>query len=83
MGWNTVNIVNDDPLFEGLQESRFYFVHSFHVRCENESDILTTTSYGHDFVSSFHRDNIRGTQFHPEKSHRYGLQLLKNFAERL
>jgi len=64
-----------------FEENRFYFVHSYHVVCANVSDILTTTVYGIEFVSSFEKNNIYGSQFHPEKSHKFGMQLLKNFVE--
>ncbi|WP_035588025.1 imidazole glycerol phosphate synthase subunit HisH [Hippea jasoniae] len=84
MGWNTVKITKKSKLFENMenQESRFYFVHSYYVDCYNKNDILTITNYGIDFVSSFENDNIIGVQFHPEKSHRFGMQLLKNFVEK-
>jgi imidazole glycerol-phosphate synthase subunit HisH len=82
MGWNTVNIQHEECLFRGLNnESRFYFVHSYHMVCHNTEDILTTTPYGYDFVSSVERGNIYGAQFHPEKSHKFGMRLLKNFVE--
>lgn len=82
MGWNTVDPTPDADLFGGYEgEPRFYFVHSFYVTCKDESDIATTTHHGHDFVSSVQRGNIFGTQFHPEKSHKYGMHLLKNFTE--
>jgi glutamine amidotransferase len=82
MSWNTVNILKQSCLFNGLpQESRFYFAHSYRVVCIDEQDVLAQTNYGHEFISSIQRDNIYGVQFHPEKSHRYGMQLLKNFAE--
>ena len=84
MGWNTVKIQKKSRLFEGMetQENRFYFVHSYYVDCFDKEDILTTTFYGIEFVSSFERENIIGCQFHPEKSHRFGMQLLKNFVEK-
>lgn len=82
MGWNTVRIAKDTCLWTDVSdEPRFYFVHSYHVVCEQESDVLLRTSYGYEFASGFSRDNIAGVQFHPEKSHRFGMQLLKNFAE--
>ena len=56
-------------------------MHSYAVECKNESDILTTTNYGYNFVSRFEKDNILGCQFHPEKSHKYGMKLFKNFVE--
>ena len=81
MGWNSVKIRKASPLFGGTSEElRFYFLHSYHVVCTNEADILTTTTHGYDFVSSFSRDNIIGVQFHPEKSHRFGMELLRNFT---
>lgn len=82
MGWNNLSIKNSDSIFRGIfAENFFYFVHSYFISCKNESDILTETVYGNDFVSSFQKGNIFGCQFHPEKSHDKGLQILKNFAE--
>lgn len=82
MGWNTVHINKESPLFkEMFAESRFYFVHSYHVVCNNETDILTTTHHGYEFPSSIQKDNIMGVQFHPEKSHKFGMKLLKNFVD--
>ena len=84
MGWNVVNLQKKSKLFEGMehQENRFYFVHSFAVECKENKDILTTTHYGYDFVSSFEKENIIGCQFHPEKSHKFGMKLFKNFVEK-
>ncbi len=80
MGWNYVKIIKNSDLFSSeFCEWRFYFVHSYYVECYNKDDILTTTFYIHDFVSSFQRENIIGVQFHPEKSHKFGMMLLKNF----
>jgi len=82
MGWNTIDIHKNNLLFKGMpEESKFYFVHSFHLLCNNKEDILATTNYGYDFASIIRRNNIIGAQFHPEKSHKYGMKLLKNFAE--
>lgn len=83
MGWNTIEIKKKSTLTSNMEheENRFYFVHSYYVHCEQESDILATTHYGIDFVSMFEHDNIFGAQFHPEKSHKFGMQLLKNFGE--
>jgi glutamine amidotransferase len=81
MGWNNIEIVKKSGLFDEMfPEPRFYFVHSYHVRCNNETDILTRTFYGYDFVSSLLRNNIAGVQFHPEKSHKFGMKLLSNFT---
>ena len=81
MGWNTVNLKKKSHLFKDMynQENRFYFVHSYYFECNDEEDILTTTTYQKDFVSSLHKENIYGTQFHPEKSHKFGMSLLNNF----
>lgn len=82
MGWNIVQIAKPDPLFENLPEySRFYFVHSYKVMCHNPDDILLYTNYGQQFTSAFRNNNRWGVQFHPEKSHKFGMRLLKNFAE--
>jgi glutamine amidotransferase len=81
MGWNSVTIKQPSGIFEDmLAEPRFYFVHSYYVRCREEADILATTHYGHEFTSAVRRDNIMGTQFHPEKSHKFGMTLFKNFV---
>lgn len=82
MGWNNVNILRRDSLFkESEDDARFYFVHSYHVICDRREDVLSVTNHGYDFVSSFQKENIMGVQFHPEKSHKFGLKLLKNFVE--
>lgn len=82
MGWNSVHPKNKKSIFKDFElDPRFYFVHSFCVDCRNSNNILGTTHYGNTFASSIYRDNIYGVQFHPEKSHRFGMQLLKNFLE--
>ncbi|MBS3918869.1 MAG: imidazole glycerol phosphate synthase subunit HisH [Deltaproteobacteria bacterium] len=82
MGWNLVNICQKNSLFEEMHpESRFYFVHSYHVVCKNEGDILTKTFHGYEFASAVRKENIYGAQFHPEKSHKFGMKLLRNFVE--
>ncbi|QFR48893.1 imidazole glycerol phosphate synthase subunit HisH [Sulfurimonas lithotrophica] len=81
MGWNKVNPVNQNSIFKNLEENRFYFVHSYHVVCNNEENILGTSFYGNEFTCSINKENIYGVQFHPEKSHKFGMQLLKNFGE--
>jgi imidazole glycerol-phosphate synthase subunit HisH len=82
MGWNTIEIRKHHPLLSNLDVgSRFYFVHSFYVRCHHPDSVLAETDYGGYFHSIVGKDNIVGAQFHPEKSHRYGMRLLKNFAE--
>jgi glutamine amidotransferase len=82
MGWNTVTPRRRDSLFRDLDEDHgFYFVHSYHLVCAREEDVLATAHYGYDFACAVQHGNILGTQFHPEKSHRFGKQLLKNFVE--
>jgi glutamine amidotransferase len=81
MGWNWVAFRNGLPIAEHLDTARFYFVHSYHFRCADEIDEVGTTDYGYRFCSVIQRDNVLGVQFHPEKSHRFGLRLIKNFLE--
>ena len=78
MGWNYIDIKKNNDIINHLANSKFYFVHSYFVDTPDEN-ILTTTKYGKEFVSGIHKDNIYGFQFHPEKSHKYGMQLFKNF----
>ncbi len=80
MGWNNVSQVGEHPLFAGIpDESYFYFVHSYYPDPEDDSLVIGETQYGVRFASAIARDNIAATQFHPEKSGRYGLQLYHNF----
>lgn len=81
IGWNQVSLKQEDcPLFKGIpDESYFYFVHSYHPIPKDDSVIAATTEYGHRFASAVCRNNVMATQFHPEKSQKYGLQLLENF----
>jgi len=82
MGWNTITVKKNDPLLKDIAtEPRFYFVHSYHLECKDKEDILCQTIHGYEFASAIARENIYGVQFHPEKSHRYGMQILKNFVE--
>jgi glutamine amidotransferase len=82
MGWNTIEVRQNHPLFVDLDpDARFYFVHSFYVKSHEPEAVLAETDYGGYFHSIFGKGNILGAQFHPEKSHKYGMRLLKNFAE--
>lgn len=82
MGWNTVNIQREGTLFKNMYPApRFYFVHSFHVVSHNPEDVLATTEYGYEFASVIQHDHIMAAQFHPEKSHKFGMRLYKNFVE--
>lgn len=80
MGWNQIAISKQHALAAGLEtDARFYFVHSYHYDCDDPADELFSTHHGYDFTSGIQRGNIMGVQFHPEKSHRFGMQLFKNF----
>jgi len=81
MGWNTVAPKYENRLFDGVDlQTGYYFLHSYYFACHRDADVLGVTDYGAPFASAVHRDNIYGVQFHPEKSHEAGIQLLKNFA---
>jgi glutamine amidotransferase len=80
MGWNGVRVQRSHYVFDGIESPRFYFVHSYHVCCEDQTNVLATAQYGVEFTSAVVSGNIVGTQFHPEKSHKFGLSLLKNFT---
>ena len=80
MGWSETEVVRH-PLFKGMyEEPRFYYVHSFYLKPRRAEDTLCMASYGHPFAAGIQRDNIMGVQFHPEKSHKFGLRLLENFS---
>ena len=82
MGWDVVHAQRGSNMLRDLpDQSRFYFVHSYHIICHQQQDTLLRNEYGVPFDSAFEKDNIVGVQFHPEKSHRFGKQLLKNFIE--
>lgn len=82
MGWDCVDIrQKSDKLIQEVEEnSRYYFVHSYHALCKTPENILMTCEYGYEFVAAVKAGNIYGTQFHPEKSHRFGMKLLENFV---
>ena len=82
MGWNEVAARPGSPLFAGVEAGeRFYFLHTYHVQCDDPGDVLATSDYPDSFACAVRRANIWGVQFHPEKSHAGGVTLLKNFAE--
>lgn len=83
MGWNVVNVTKNDTVLGGINDAlaKFYFVHSYYVECNNKSDIAGVTEYGSNFTSAFHVDSISGVQFHPEKSHKFGMNLFRNFSK--
>lgn len=82
MGWNSLIIVKDSEVFRNLEEKpMFYFLHSYYFECLSTENVIATSYYGFEFTSVVRQGNIYGVQFHPEKSHRNGAQLLKNFSE--
>lgn len=82
MGWNDVTSIEAGGLFKEMEkDSRFYFLHSYYFECRNHENTLAVTEYYGEYASAVRKKNIYGVQFHPEKSHHYGSQLLKNFAE--
>lgn len=84
MGWNSIDIQKKHVLLENVNQGElFYFVHSYYMSCNNNQDILARTNYSEDFTSIVQKNNIFGTQFHPEKSHEQGLKLISNFILRV
>lgn len=83
MGWNRIRKNSNTPLMSDMYENpKFYFVHSYHLKADRPEDVMLYTTYGYEFASALEKDNILGVQFHPEKSHKYGMCLLNNFATR-
>lgn len=85
MGWSLCKIVNQQVKlvdgFDMFDEVRFYFVHSYYVKCKNSSNVFMETNYGIDYASAIFQDNIYGAQFRPEKSHKFGMKLFANFSK--
>lgn len=81
MGWNYIHVKRPNPLVEADSKSRFYFVHSYYVQCFNEQQSLATSNFGIDFTCMVNNENIYGAQFHPEKSLKFGMKVLENFAK--
>lgn len=81
LGWNSIEIMRECPLFKDIDpEVGFYFVHSYYYECADDANVVCKTQYGEFFHSAINNENIYGVQFHPEKSHDNGIQLLRNFA---
>lgn len=81
MGWNYVKVNRTNPLIDIESKNRFYFVHSYYVKCFNESQSLATSNFGTDFTCMVNKENIFGAQFHPEKSLKFGMKILENFSK--
>jgi glutamine amidotransferase len=82
MEWNEINITKQNKLIDEFEDQRFYFVHSYYLKCAENEDVMAESIYGFKFTCAVSKDNIFGVQFHPEKSHKFGMQLLKNFIEK-
>jgi imidazole glycerol-phosphate synthase subunit HisH len=81
MGWTDIHLSNPTSIWADMpEETRFYFAHSYHFRFDSDEYVSATANYGYDFVCAFQNNNIFGAQFHPEKSHKFGMKLLANFA---
>jgi imidazole glycerol-phosphate synthase subunit HisH len=81
MGWNSIQLLTENKILDGLYEgAKFYFLHSYYFECFQKQNAIATTEYGIEFSCAVNKKNIYGVQFHPEKSHKNGIQLLLNFA---
>jgi glutamine amidotransferase len=80
MGWSHIRKSRANALLADGEDERFYFVHSYHVICANDEDVIGVANYGFEFTCAVNRDNVFGVQFHPEKSHKYGMSLLRKFV---
>jgi glutamine amidotransferase len=80
MGWSDIKVCKQSKFFDGMySDPRFYFVHAYHPKVENPDDVLVTAEYGYAFAAGVEHENIAGVQFHPEKSHKFGMKLMENF----
>lgn len=83
MGWDIVTMKQNRPLVQGIEGTqRYYFVHAYHAVCDKTENVLMTCDYGYEFAASVCKDNVYGVQFHPEKSHDFGMKILENFVRR-
>lgn len=81
MGWNYIEVKKVNKLLSSEGKHRFYFVHSYYVKCNNQEDVLATSNYGQEFTCVVNHENIYGAQFHPEKSLKFGMEVLNNFSK--
>jgi glutamine amidotransferase len=81
MGWNYIHVKKQSPLIGQAPGKKFYFVHSFYIQCDQQHDVLATCDYGKVFDCMVQHENIFGAQFHPEKSHKFGMELFENFSK--
>ncbi len=83
MGWDVVDFKKQVPLLDGIEgRQRYYFVHSYHAMCKHHEDVMMTCDYGYEFACAVNRGNVYGVQFHPEKSHDFGMRLFENFVKK-
>lgn len=83
MGWQEVTLKKGSPLFAEMhEEPRFYFVHTYHMVCDQPEDVLLSATHGYEFACGVESENVIGVQFHPEKSHKFGMKLLENFVNK-
>jgi len=81
MGWNYIDVKKENKLIDTQTKNRFYFVHSYYVKCSDENQTLATSNFGNDFTCMVNKENIYGAQFHPEKSLKFGMKILENFSK--
>ena len=82
MGWDVVEFKKDVPLLKDIQgRQRYYFVHTYHAVCDSDDSVMMTCDYGYEFACAVNKGNVYGVQFHPEKSHDFGMRLLENFVK--
>ncbi|MEO6902166.1 MAG: imidazole glycerol phosphate synthase subunit HisH [Bacteroidia bacterium] len=81
IGWNYINVQKPNPLIDLESKNRFYFVHSYYVKCHDKNQSIATSNFGIDFTCMVNKENIFGVQFHPEKSLKFGMKLLENFSK--
>jgi glutamine amidotransferase len=81
MGWNYIEVKKKNQLISSVGKHRFYFVHSYYVKCNNPDDVIATSNYGTEFTCVINHGNIYGAQFHPEKSLKFGMEVFNNFAK--
>ena len=81
MGWDYIDVKRDNKLIGNGEKHRFYFVHSYYVQCNNPAEVVASCNYGNEFTCMFNHENIYGAQFHPEKSLKFGMELLSNFSK--
>jgi glutamine amidotransferase len=81
IGWNTIQVMDNNDLFDHLENLRFYFVHSYHAVPKNDVEVIAMCDYGYSFACAVKSEKVIGVQFHPEKSHKYGMQFFKNYLE--